>query len=153
MAMRRALLALLTVAYLSGTASAQTPAGSVLPPNVKWEETPLLPGAKIAVLYGDLAKPGLATFRVLFPSNYKVPAHHHSATENLTVISGTIYDGLGERRDPSKSTAYPAGSFFVLPANSHHSLWTTDQEAVLQVSVMGPFNMTFEDPAEDPRRK
>jgi len=69
------------------------------------------------------------------------------------VISGTIYDGLGERVDRSKATAYPAGSFFVLPANNSHFLWTTDQEAVLQVSVMGPFNMTFVDPAEDPRKK
>ena len=151
--MRRGLLTLLTVACLFAAASGQTPPGAVLPSTVKWEETPLLPAAKIAVLYGDLAKPGLATFRVLFPSNYKLPAHHHSATENLTVISGTIYDGLGERLDTSKGTAYPAGSFFVNSANSHHYLWTTDQEAVLQVSIMGPFNMTFVDPAEDPRKK
>ena len=151
--MRKGLLVLLTVACLFGAASGQTPPGAVLPPNVKWEETPLLPGAKIAVLYGDLAKAGLATFRVFFPANYKVPPHHHSATENLTVISGTIYDGLGEQLDPSKGTAYPAGSFFVNPANSHHYLWTTDQEVVLQVSVMGPFVMTFANPAEDPRRK
>ena len=151
--MRRGLLALLTVACLFGSASGQTPPGAVLPPTVKWEETTLLPGAKIAVLYGDLAKPGLATVRFLFPANYKVPAHRHSVTENLTVISGTIYDGLGEQPDPSKATAYPAGSFFVLPANSSHYLWTTNQEAVLQVSVMGPFNMTFVNPAEDPRKK
>jgi len=153
MAMRRGLLALLTMACLFGVASGQTPPGAVLPPTVKWEETPLLPGAKIAVLYGDLAKPGLATFRILFPANYRVPAHHHSVTENLTVISGTVYDGLGEQIDRSKATAYPAGSFFVLPANNNHFLWTTDQDAVLQVSVMGPFNMTFVDPAEDPRKK
>jgi hypothetical protein len=151
--MRRGLLGLLTVACFFAAVSAQTPAGAVLPQTVKWEETPLLPGAKIAVLYGDLAKPGLVTFRVLFPVNYKIPAHHHSATENLTVISGPIYDGLGKRLDPSKGTAYPAGSFFVLPGNSDHSLWTTDREAVLQVSMMGPFNMTFADPAEDPRKK
>ena len=151
--MRRGLLALLTVTCLFATASGQTLPGAVLPPNVKWEETPLLPGAKVAVLYGDLAKPGLATFRVLFPANYKVPPHHHPATENLTVISGTIYDGLGEQLDSSKGTSYPAGSFFVNPANRHHYLWTTDQEVVLQVSVMGPFIMTFVDPAEDPRKK
>jgi len=153
MAMRRGLMAVMIVMCLFGTASGQTSTGTALPPNVKWEETPLLPGAKIAVLYGDLAKPGLATFRVLFPANYKVPPHHHSATENLTVISGTLYDGVGEQMDTSKGTAYPAGSFYVNPANTHHYLWTTDQEAVLQVSLMGPFIMTFVNPAEDPRKK
>jgi len=97
------------MACLSGMASGQTPLGAVLPPTAKWEETPLLPGAKIAVLYGDLAKPGLATFRLLFPANYRVPAHHHAATENLTVISGTVYDGLGERVDRSKGRLREAG--------------------------------------------
>ena len=29
------------------------------------------------------------------------------------------------------------------PDNTHHYLWTTDQEVVLQVSVMGRFIMTF----------
>jgi hypothetical protein len=142
-----------TIMCLFGPAAGQTSLGPALPPNVKWEETPLLPGAKVAVLYGDLTKPGLATFRVLFPANYKVYPHFHPATENLTVISGTIYDGVGEQLDASRGIAYPAGSFFVNAADTHHYLWTTDQEAVLQVSVMGPFIMTFVNPAEDPRKK
>ena len=151
--MRRSLMTAMTVMGLFGAASGQTSPGTALPPNVTWEENPLLPGAKVAVLYGDLAKPGLATFRVLFPANYKLPPHHHPATENLTVIAGTIHDGIGDQLDTSKGTAYPAGSFFVNPGNTHHYLWTTDQEVVLQVSVMGPFIMTFVNPAEDPRKK
>lgn len=110
--MRRVLTTLLVVvATFTATSCAMAP-GPALPGNVKWTEPPTLPpGAKLAVLAGNPSQPGLSTYRLWFPGNYKVPAHFHPVTENVTVVSGTIYLGMGDKLDMSKGTAYPAGSF------------------------------------------
>jgi quercetin dioxygenase-like cupin family protein len=92
-------------------------------------------------------------WRSSFPANYRVPPHYHSVTEYVTVISGTIYNGFGEKVDTAQGTAYPAGSFFINPANHPHYFWTTDHEAILQFSIIGPLGMTFVNPADDPRRR
>ena len=123
-----------------------------MPENVKWVDVPALPGAKLAVLVGDPAKPGLSTYRVWFPANYQIPAHFHPVDENVTTISGTIYIGLGEKLDMTKGTAYPAGSFATRPANSRHYAWTKD-ETVIQAHIVGPGGITFVNPADDPRKK
>ena len=77
---------------LAACATAPSP---VLPATAKWGEFPVLPGAKIAVLAGNPAQPGLFVYRLLFPANYKVPPHYHPITENVTVISGTVNLGMG----------------------------------------------------------
>jgi hypothetical protein len=40
-----------------------------------------------------------------------------------------------------------------MPANHSHRVWTTDQETIFQFSYTGPFDMTFVNPADDPRKK
>ena len=49
------------------------------PADLKWKDGPpsLPPGAKIAVLEGDPAKPGPFVFRVKVPDGYKIPPHTH----------------------------------------------------------------------------
>lgn len=151
--MRIGFLVLLVVSCVLGAASCATTPTPVLPANVQWSDSAVLPGVKRAVLDGNPNQPGLSTWRALLPANYKIAPHYHSVTEYVTVISGTLYNGDGETFDTRHGTAYPAGSFFVTAANARHYNWTTDQGAVLQVSVMGPFGMTFVNPADDPRRK
>lgn len=149
--MGKALLTLvLAASMLAGTSCAMAP--PVLPDNVKWIEPPTLPGAKLAVLAGDPAKPGLSVYRIWLPANYKVPAHFHPVDENVTVISGAAYLGMGDKFDMTKGTRYPAGSFRVVPANTRHYAWT-EEEAVVQVHLMGPTGITFVNPADDPREK
>lgn len=145
------LAVILAAATLLGTSCATVP--PVLPENVKWIDPPVLPGAKLAILSGDLGKPGLSTYRIWFPANYKVPPHFHPVGENATVISGTIYLGHGEKFDMAKGTAYSAGSFAVVPANMRHYAWTTTEEAVIQIHIIGPTGITFVNPADDPRKK
>jgi len=149
--MRKSLLTLILVGSMFAVASCAT-VPPVLPENVKWVEPAALPGAKLAVLAGDPAKPGLSTYRIWFPANFQIPAHFHPATENVTVVSGTIYVGMGDKIDMTKGMGYPVGSFAVVPANHRHYAWTKE-ETVVQIHLEGPTAITFVNPADDPRKK
>ena len=52
--------------------------------------------------------------------------------------------------DKSHGTALPTGSIVITPAGMNHFLWTTE-EAIVQVHGVGPFAITYVDPADDPR--
>jgi hypothetical protein len=126
----------------------------VLPSDLKWTDAPnsLPAGAKIATLEGDLSMSGPFTVRVKFPAGYKIPAHFHPAVEHATVISGTFHMGMGDKLDTSKGTALPVGGFGVMPTGAHHFAWT-DQETVVQIHGIGPWGITYIDPATDPRNR
>jgi quercetin dioxygenase-like cupin family protein len=111
----------------------------------------LPPGARMIVLSGDPAAEGPFTVRVTFPEGYAIPPHWHPTDEHVTVISGTLNMGHGDTLDKTASTALPAGSFAVMHAESHHYAWTK-RGAVVQVHAMGPFEITYINPADDPRR-
>ena len=122
--------------------------------DLKWMDGPpgLPPGAKFAVLYGDPSKEGLFTIRATFPANYKIPAHWHPTTENVTVLEGTLYMGMGEKLDESKAMSLSAGGYTALPANTGHFAFSKEG-AVIQVHAMGPFAITYYNKADDPRTK
>jgi quercetin dioxygenase-like cupin family protein len=50
----------------------------------------------------------------------QVPPHWHSVDESITVISGTLVMGLGDRFDLSTAREFPAGSFLTVPKNAPH---------------------------------
>jgi len=114
---------------------------------------PVFPkGAKMAVLYGDPSKPGeLFIVRLKVPAGYKIPAHWHPTDENVTVISGTFNMGMGDKLDPAKSKGFPAGSFVVAPAKVNHFAFAKNA-AIVEVSAIGPFAMTYVNPADDPTK-
>jgi len=66
---------------------------------IKWQEGPpsLPKGAMVAALEGDPGKAGPFVLRVKMPDGYRVPPHTHPKTERITVISGTLYLGMGEK--------------------------------------------------------
>jgi quercetin dioxygenase-like cupin family protein len=112
---------------------------------------PSLPaGAKSAVIEGNPTKAGLFTMRVKIPANYRIPAHWHPADEHVTVISGTFHMGMGDKLDTSAGRALPAGSFAVMPATSRHFAYT-NEETVIQLHGVGPWGITYVNPADDPR--
>jgi mannose-6-phosphate isomerase-like protein (cupin superfamily) len=84
------------------------------PADIVWKDGPsaLPPGAKMARLEGDSAKEGFYTARLLFPAGYKIPPHTHPQTEHVTVISGALQIGMGEKFDQSASRTMPAGFLF-----------------------------------------
>lgn len=52
--------------------------------------------------------------------------HWHSQDENLTLISGVMYLGMGEKVDSAKSTALKAGAYHYLPRKTNHYAFTRD---------------------------
>jgi quercetin dioxygenase-like cupin family protein len=121
---------------------------------LKWAPSAVLPkGAEGAVLIGDPTKTGdIVVVRTKFPANYEVPAHTHPFTETITVISGSVGFGMGEKIDKTALMAKP-GAIFLNPANHAHTVWTGDEPAIIQVQYIGPGGIAFVNPADDPRKK
>jgi quercetin dioxygenase-like cupin family protein len=138
-------------------AKAATPAPAAehrifLQGEIKYVDAPpgLPKGSKVAVLQGDPAAPGAFTMRVMVPAGYRIPAHYHPADENVTVLLGELYMGLGETFDESKAHALGAGAFGTMPAGMRHYAFTK-AEAVFQVHGIGPWGITYVNPKDDPR--
>ena len=123
------------------------------PDAIEWGPGPatLPPGAEASVLYGNPAEDGLFALRLKFPPGYHIPAHLHPKPEVVTVISGAVKLGSGEKADPDAGETITAGGLFTMPPEMAHYLYT-DQEAVVQLNSVGPFTVTYIDPADDPRK-
>jgi quercetin dioxygenase-like cupin family protein len=125
----------------------------IQPEEIKWGAAPpVLPaGAQMAVLAGDPAGTGMVTVRLKMPAGYRIPPHWHPTDEHVTVISGLFGIGMGDKLDTKQSKILKAGGYGVAPANMHHFAWTKSG-AVVQVNLMGPFQITYVNPADDPSR-
>ena len=147
--MATCLALLVTTTSLAFSAEPQTLMNSE---NLKWGAAPpVLPeGAKIAVLAGDPAAAGLITLRLKLPAGYKIPAHWHPNDEQVTVLAGTFNVGMGDKLDQSKGKEFSVGGFTLLPAQKNHFVWTKTG-ATVQLNLLGPFAMTYANPADDPR--
>ena len=121
--------------------------------DIQWGDAPpsVPAGAKFAVLEGDPAKAGFFTIRLKTPDGYRIAPHWHPTDEHLTIISGTFHLGMGDKFDEASGTALPAGSYASTPAKMRHYAWTTGETEV-QVSGMGPFQINYVNPADDPRK-
>lgn len=128
--------------------------GLHFPADIKWKDGPgsLSAGAKFAVLEGDPAKEGPFVMRLWFPDGFKIAPHWHPKVERITVISGTFNLGMGDTFDASKTREMPAGTFGHWAADMRHFAWTKG-ETVLQLHGVGPWTITYVNPADDPRVK
>jgi len=151
----------MTVALVGGLCGFATPCayaqhagGHVMfaPAELTWTDLPSLPGVKIAVIEGPLNQAGPIMFRLKFPANYKVAPHFHPGIEHVTVISGTLNMGIGDKFDNAKTRALTAGSVAIMPPQTHHFVWTSE-ETVGQVHSTGPWSVTYVNPADDPTKK
>ena len=154
--MRHTLLAAVALsAVLAGIAPA--PAMDmhkiIKPDAIQWGPAPpqLPKGAQVAVVSGDPSKKGLYILRAKMPDGYAVPAHWHKKAENVTVISGTFNVGMGDKLDKQKGEALGPGGFFSAAPKMHHYAWATG-ETVIEVSGLGPFDITYVDPKDDPSK-
>ncbi len=149
--------ALALAALAAAPARAAEAAGghiSIIPAELRWVDAPSIgPGAKLAVLEGDLKEAVPITFRLKLPPNLQIPVHTHPVPERVTVISGTFHLGIGEVFDAAKARAYPAGGITVIPPGMPMYAYTGDEEAELQIHGMGPWGISYRNPAEDPRNK
>jgi hypothetical protein len=160
-------LTLVVVALLLTTSSASaqervTPAGVpdkphaivATPDAIKWAAAPgsLPAGAKLAVLEGDPAKAGPFTMRLSLPADYRIAPHFHPVTEHVTVIDGTFYVGMGETFDAATASALPTGTFAALEPGVRHFAFTK-VATTIQLHGVGPWALTYVNPADDPRTK
>lgn len=158
--MRRVVL-LLSVVFVatSSAGRAQAPAAApshagVTPRDMKWAPAPpaLPPGAQAVVLAGDPGKEGIFVIRLKLPAGYRVPPHWHPSDELVTVLSGTLQVGMGDKFDAASMQTLPAGSFNTAVKEMRHYV-TAKGATVIQVTAMGPFAITYVNPADDPRTK
>jgi hypothetical protein len=156
MALRALLLAItVTAAGVAHADSGDTVVKWLLyePARIEWRAAENLPpGAQVAVLEGDPTKEGFFTMRLKMPDGYRVPPHWHSMPERVTVLSGTLNLGTGPNFDPKATKVLPAGTYSSMPPAMTHFGWTSG-ETVLQLTTMGPWTITYVNPADDPRLK
>src|SRR5882724_2052588 len=144
-----------TVLLLSGTiAVAQQMPPPTNADDMKWGPVPNVfpPGAQIAVVSGDPFKEGLYVVRLKMPAGYKIPAHNHPTTENVTVVSGNFHIGMGDYLDEKKGIELTSGGYGEAPAKMNHYAWVTSP-TIVQVHGQGPFAITYVNPADDPSTK
>jgi quercetin dioxygenase-like cupin family protein len=125
-----------------------------VPGTIKWGPAPaLLPaGAQLAVLEGEPAKAGPFTMRLRVPDGYRIPPHYHPVIEHVTVVQGTFLVGMGERFDTAKLTELPTGTFAALEPGVRHFAQARG-ETILQIHGIGPWSLTYVNPADDPRAR
>lgn len=121
--------------------------------DIVWNDEPLLPeGAKSALILGDPSKPGVFIAWLKFPPNYPIPAHTHPFTEAITVLKGSLGNGMGEVFDKTSGEILNTGESFVLPAGHAHFVWTSEQETIVELIATGPWDISYIDPSDDPRK-
>jgi len=139
----------------SGAGTAAAHAATVVPADsVTWGPAPaaLPAGARLAVLEGDPTKPGPYTIRLRLPAGYWFPPHSHPGAEHVTVMSGALTVGMGDRADQAQTRTLPAGSYGGIPADVRHYA-TAEGETVVQIHGVGPFGIAYVHAADDPRPK
>jgi quercetin dioxygenase-like cupin family protein len=137
------ILAVVYFLAISMTAIAQDsplPLVRISPDELKWVKSPS--GLQVAAIAGDQTKSGVYITQVKFPAGAKVPPHFHPDMRVVTVVSGTVYFGYGEKFDESAMKALPAGSAWTEPARQPHFAWAKDGEAIIQVVGNGPTGNT-----------
>lgn len=134
-------------------APAEPMSGAMSPDEMKWGPAPAVfqAGAQMAVIQGNPMAAGPYVVRLKMPDGYKIMPHWHPTTENVTVISGTFHVGMGDKFDESTAKTMPPGSFGFLGPHMNHFAWATGPTEV-QVHGMGPFQLTYVNPADDPSK-
>ncbi|HZN53817.1 MAG TPA: cupin domain-containing protein [Candidatus Polarisedimenticolaceae bacterium] len=140
-----------------GSAPAQEPPSAhvmVTGADLKWGDPPPVfeKGATFTVVSGDPGKPGLYVVRLKMPAGYKIAPHWHPTDEHVTVLSGTFALGMGEKLDQATMKSLPVGGYALLPAQMRHYAMAKT-EATVQVHGMGPFQLTYVNPADDPSKR
>lgn len=126
----------------------------ITPNDIKWLDGPasLPKGSKMVVLDGDPAKDGPFVIRVKLPDGFRIMPHTHPKDERVTVLTGTLYLGMGGTFDEKAAKAMPAGSYGRTGAGMKHFGWVKG-ETILQLHGTGPWAIDYVNPQDDPRKK
>jgi hypothetical protein len=144
---------LLSVGMLFCAVALHAQGASTHKSKLSWGPAPAVfpTGAKMAVVRGDPSKAEQFTVELSLPNGYKIPPHFHSTAETVTVKKGTLLVGMGDSLDLSKAKAMKAGKKGSLPAQQHHYA-AARGATVISIKSMGPFDMTYVNPADNPEK-
>lgn len=106
----------------------------VTPSQMKWE--PFGTSFERVVIVGDPKKPFCpGTILIKSAPHTKVLPHPLNQDRIATVISGTVYVGIGDTWDDSKLIKLTPGSYWIMPAGVS-SFKKNDEEAIYQITVL-----------------
>ena len=71
---------------------------------------------------------------------------------NVTVISGMLYVGVGDKFDESKGQAVKACGYVQVSKGVQHFAWAS-QDTVIQLHSVGPGGIAYVNAADEPRKK
>ena len=140
-------------------AAAHDPPGASSAPVTMDGSGPLVPAATAPVFApfhvptegdeGLVGTPSAANrpfvFRIREMPGTVIPPHTHPIDENITVLQGTFYFGIGPRFDEHALHALPVGSFVFIPHGT--PMFGYVREAVtLQIHGVGAFKQHFVEP-------
>lgn len=122
-------------------------------PALVWGPAPAVfpAGAKMAVVSGDPGKAVPFIVELAFPDGYRIPPHFHPTDESVEVKKGTFLVGMGDTLDLAKARTMQVGAKGELPAGMHHYA-VAKGATVVSITSMGPFALTYVNPADDPRK-
>jgi len=156
MNLRRGLAVIIAAAFSLSVAAAQGAKHSHVMQSVaeaKWGPAPpfLPPGAEIAILSGNpMAAGDSYSVRLKFPANYNIPAHSHPTDENVAVVSGAVYMGMGDKLDRQAGKAVKPGGYFIAPAGMNHYAYMKEPTTIILYGI-GPVEFNYVNPVDDPR--
>ena len=67
----------------------------------------------------------------------------------MTVISGMLFLGMGDKLDLTSAEVLKPGGFHAIGAQVHHYAFSKTG-AVIQIHGEGPFDITYINPADNP---
>lgn len=127
---------------------------AVMQREIKWQDAPSIgPGAKTAVIHGDPKSSGPFVMRLKLPPKTTIGVHTHPATENVTILSGTLYFAPGDKLDRKAAKAFGPGSYFSIEQGKPMFAYTADNEATLQLHGNGPWGITYLDSKDRAAKK
>jgi len=126
----------------------------VMPTDLQWGDPPPVfeKGMSFTVIAGDPGASGIFVVRLKMPAGYKIAPHWHPTDEHVTVLQGTLGLGMGDTFDKTKVKELAAGGYALLPAQMHHYAFART-DTVVQVHGLGPFALTYINPADDPQKR
>lgn len=102
-------------------------------------------GVEVAVAEGIPSATGRFTMMLRLQDGAWLPPHWHNVDKALTVVSGTLLLGEGDRLDPAISRRHGPGSVIVVPAQHRHFEGGAGL-TVVALTAVGPFRTVMVTP-------
>jgi len=103
------------VIVLGAVISAQSKAVVWPAAAIKWTDSPVAAGAKMAVLWGDPTKGAYGALKQI-PAGTAVAAHTHTRDSHVVMVKGTVTLDID-----GKKTSLGPGSYSMIPGGAPHS--------------------------------